>query len=519
MIPGILSPVPTRGCHLRQPVGWPWLGMDWVVRSADTLPGLPRGIGAERRFLVLHPAHGVIILDLWRRAECPLGADAQPLPPNALEAEARLASFLRRLDPRLPVHRIHLMELELPRLSDVLDRAFAEAEPLALLGGDSWVGAVQAALAAPQPLALAARSPQQQRLVAGRHPPRASRAAIGIAATVVMIAIGVGLLAEWPRALTAAGDDFALAPVQPTQVPDGRPLESLAADGAAGTSPRLAMTDLAGQRANPLPEPPASGDFAEPIRVEQLAEPEPPQGAPLVVMLSEIVGVEPFPEPEESRVPPLVTVTAVGLDLHAFRETETPEAGPLASALIDPVRVDPFPGFVAPRLPPSAAATLAPVRVEPFPAPEAPQLPPLVAGAVIAARLESVAIPHTSSLVSIASMVARPARIEPFLEPDRALATPLVIEGAGEGAQSSLPPEPAPLPNSSPQRASDRTGLPPRERRSRSIVLPPTPPQAHPAMASDASSRCRAIVLHVQLGEELSHADRTFLRAGCAQRR
>lgn len=378
--------------------GWPWLAMEWVVRSADTLPGLPAGAGPEaRRFLILHAAHGVVILDLWRPAARPTGM-VSPLPPAALDAELRLAGFLRRFDPRLPTHRIHLAEPELPRLAEVLACAFAEAEPLQLAGGDSWVGAVQAALAAAPPSAPVARLPRRPRPVAIRHRPRTGRAAIGIAATVILLAIGVRFLAEWPRPPAAVGITVA--------------------------------------------------------RIEPLPEPEAPQLPPLAAMIAEAVRVEPFPEPEGPQLPPLA----------------------------EAIRVEPFPEPEAPQLPPLAAMVAEAIRAEPFLEPEVPRLPPL-------------------------AVASRPGvQAEPLPEPAAAASAAAPRAGRQAGPPSAAP-------------ATARPAPPIREARSSRAAQQAVPPEAHAASAPDASSRCRAIVLHVQLGEELSHADRGYLRAGCPQRR
>lgn len=411
--------------------GWPWLSMEWVVRSADTLPGLPAGASPEaRRFLVLHAAHGVVILDLWRPADLPPGEAVPPLPPAALDAEFRLAGFLRRFDPRLPAHRIHLAEPELPRLAEVLARAFAEAEPLQLPGGESWVGAVQAALAAPPPPAPAESRPRRPRPVVIRHRPGARRAAIGIAATIVLLAIGGRFLAERPR-------------------------------------------------------PPAAVDITV-ARMEPSPEPE----APPIAAIAEVARIAPLPEPEAAHLAPLAIAEAAGTE--PFPEPEAPELPPLAAMIAEAVRVEPFPEPEAAQLPPLATMVAEAVRAEPFPEPETAYLPPLV------------------------------------VEPDGG-AAPLAVAGR-PGLQAEPLPEPTAAASAAAPRAGRPAGPPPRglamarpappihaARPSRTAPQA-APPQAH-AAAADASSRCRAIVLHVQLGEELSHADRGFLRAGCAQRR
>ncbi|MBR0647994.1 hypothetical protein, partial [Plastoroseomonas hellenica] len=140
-----LATVPTQGPARDD--GWRPLAAGWVVLPTDRLAGFPAGARPrERRFLLMHPAYGIVVLELWSAGIAP--GDA-PLAGAWLEAELRLAGFLRRFDPRLPICRIHLAVPELPHLVGVLARAFAGTEPLRLPCGDAWMGAVQAALAAP----------------------------------------------------------------------------------------------------------------------------------------------------------------------------------------------------------------------------------------------------------------------------------------------------------------------------------------------------------------------------------
>ncbi|HEY4250107.1 MAG TPA: hypothetical protein VGM87_02850 [Roseomonas sp.] len=132
---------------------WRPLTAGWLVLPTDRLTGFPTGEGpGERRFLLMHADYGAAVLDLWSPEAAPPGSD-MPVTRACLDAQIRLATFLRRFDPRLPIRRIHLAEPELPRLTGVLARAFAGMEPLRLGDGGAWMGAVQDALAAPPAIA------------------------------------------------------------------------------------------------------------------------------------------------------------------------------------------------------------------------------------------------------------------------------------------------------------------------------------------------------------------------------
>lgn len=161
-----------------------WLDATWVVLSAAALPGLPGRVRrGERRFVLLHPAHGIAILDTWSAWSAARALSNEAIAAS-LDAELMLEGFLRRLDPRLPVRRIHLAQSELSRLAGVVARSYAGTPPLEL--PVSWMDAVRSTLAVPQPQAYRPEPAIPPRRIAGR-----SRLAAGIAALVAAGAVGL----------------------------------------------------------------------------------------------------------------------------------------------------------------------------------------------------------------------------------------------------------------------------------------------------------------------------------------
>lgn len=202
-----------------------WLDATWVVLSARALPGLPgRARRGERRFVLLHPAHGMAILDTWSAWSAARTLSNEGIAAS-LDAELILEGFLRRFDPRLPVRRIHLAQSELPRLAGVVARSYAGTPRLAL--PPSWMDAVRSTLAVPQPPTYRVEPAIPPRRIARR-----SRLAAGVAALVAAGAVGL---------LNADGDDAArrgsTAPiVAETAVPEPAPFLA-ARPSTAGAQP------------------------------------------------------------------------------------------------------------------------------------------------------------------------------------------------------------------------------------------------------------------------------------------
>lgn len=258
------APAPQEGRH--------WLDAEWTVLPAVALPGLPGGsCSGKRRFVLLHPVRGIAILELWPSAGAPEEA------PESLDAELQLASFLRRLDPRLPALRIHLAEAELPNLAKVLARVYAGTGPLELPEGDAWIEAVQASLAAPVPAATAAHP---RRLAPWHHLAAGFAAVAMLAAFGLFFADGQIFAESTPSSLASAPAIAALDQAAPGP-DDARPAPRADA-GPERSGPEPVPTETA--NAAPAPEP---GDIALPLAVasregvaaEALTEPAAPPPA------------------------------------------------------------------------------------------------------------------------------------------------------------------------------------------------------------------------------------------------
>lgn len=232
-----------------------WLDAGWVVLPAETLPGLPGEPRAgERRFVLLHPAHGIAILDLWSS----VAALPELEVAASLDAEVALAGFLRRHDPRLPVRRIYLTQAALPQLTGVVARAYAGTPPLDLPEG--WIDAVRGSLAVPQkPAGRAARRMPRLRM-AGRY-----RLAAGIAALLTAGVVG----------LLAAGGHVAGERVQPVAEEGGAPGSTAPATTLAVAVPEPAPAEPALSPATPPPESAGPLPARAAVAPPPVAEPPP----------------------------------------------------------------------------------------------------------------------------------------------------------------------------------------------------------------------------------------------------
>lgn len=260
-----------------------WLDATWVVLPAGALPGLPgRARRGERRFVLLHPARGIAILDTWSAWSATRASSNEEMAAS-LDAELTLVGFLRRFDPRLPVRRIHMAQAELPHLAGVLSRSYAGTPPLEL--PESWMDAVQSTLAVPQPPHDRAWRATRLHRIAGR-----SRLAAGIAALAAAGAV---------RLLTADGYD----------VGQRRQTAPIAAETGA---PQVAAsrTTLA------------------------IAAPEP---APLLAAQSRTASAEPAAEPAAITPPPGAGRTVGQTDLLPGTPPGGAESTP--AALPDPARI------------------------------------------------------------------------------------------------------------------------------------------------------------------------------------
>jgi hypothetical protein len=374
--------------------GWRRLAAGWVVQPTGRLAGFPAGSRAQdRRFLLLHADYGVTLLDLWSPAGAP---PPGPAASGWLEAELRLAAFLRRFDPRLPIRRLHLAEAELPALPGVLARAVAELEPLSLPGGDAWMAAVQdmlEAVPATGPPSLPRPAPRRLSLPSRRH-------GLAVAAIAAVALIGLGGLA----ALPLLGGDAARRAIPTAEVmpaPEGASEVQLA---MAPASPLPALALLLPAPALLLPVP------ALLLPVPAL-QPSPPEIAALAWPVEAKLAASPA-DPDAPH--PLPAIGAYGIAT-LQEPAPLPDAVALAEAEPQPAVAEPLPEPEAPRLPPLATPAPQAMATEaPLPEPEAPRLPPLDAA------------PPPAPVVAVAPM-----------RPDLPVAPP---------AQAAAPAAPAPDP-------------------------------------------------------------------------
>lgn len=482
--------------------GWRPLAAGWVVLPTDRLAGFPAGARPrERRFLLMHADYGIVVLELWSAGAAPGGA-----PPTAawLEAELRLAGFLRRFDPRLPIRRIHLATPELPRLVGVLTRAFAGTEPLRLPCGDAWMGAVQATLAAAPGAAPAPAAASRPR--AYPRPARWRGVAAGAAGTIALggVVVAALLLAEGrpgpepPRAGTGEGPAVAAAPISAAPPPaavmaraspvqaDARPepdasapmtpftawmapppepeaaldppfgatnataAEPLPSPEAAPSAPSIAI-DTALADALPAPEAAQPGGLAAMMRSAPSPDADAPGPMPLPRATAEIAHVVSWPGLGMPR-PALPTPAVLG------RAPATPADGDILGIALPP------PFMAAPLPLPADAARIAPLP-EPGGAPHPAQRMPRDAGALPIAPLPThvvprflpislagIDIPHLVPLpmpaaprpVRLPPAVADIARIAPLPEPD-ALRLPPLAPAVVDVVRVAPPPELATL--------------------------------------------------------------------------
>jgi hypothetical protein len=333
------------------PAGWQPVAAGWVMQPTARLAGFPAGGPLrERRFLLMHGDHGLVVLDLW----APGAASPDAPGPGSLAAELRLATFLRRFDPRLPVRRLHLAEPELPALPRLLARTVAGAEPLDLPGGHAWMAAVQAMLAA-APEALPVAAP------ARRPVPRPRRAlnwplAIGGAA-IAATALGLLLLAMLPPAAVPRPAAVAAA-AAPAPVPEPAADPPLAAMAAAPPLPAARGPDplpaLLAEAVAALPVPWLGFGQVAPAApaVPAAVVGPPPVGAPPPVTVPEPAG--PLPEEEDVALAPSMPPEArqVPPEGIAMEALPAPSAPPAA---LSPAAPEPAPARAAP--PPPAAAS------------------------------------------------------------------------------------------------------------------------------------------------------------------
>ena len=177
----------------------------WVVLRDCALADGNQGARARVRYALLHPDIGIALLDL-------LPGSTTPGAPNRLRALLDAVGFRAAFGNYPPVVYLCVPSRSLFGLNGLLVREFDLQPPLALAGGDAWVGAVQGVLTAEPPLrgpgqAVAETEPPflipsgaqtaAARADGGRRPaPRPNPAFHGLAAFwgVVALAFGGGAL-------------------------------------------------------------------------------------------------------------------------------------------------------------------------------------------------------------------------------------------------------------------------------------------------------------------------------------
>ncbi len=491
--PGI--PNPSAGLRL----GWALL-QDCRLGDAKAAP---------IRFALLHPAIGVALLDL--------------APMVTPEATARLrqrlhASRFGSIFPgHLPIMHRALPARQLLQALTLLDYAFALEPPLSLPGGGAWMGMVQRAL---DPVLTAAAGADPATLPPGIRP-------------VHDLVLVRRQRRRWPRGLLAfwtllfgtigtAGLLFSFPgpPAPVATVPPGEASPALAAPWNPAPNSGAAA-ELAGRE-----RAAATGGA---IEIRTTTRPEAPAAGP-----------DPAPTPADAAIGDPVTAAALSQASAINRD----------AALVPPAKAPPWPvpgSPASPALAPAAgwqAAVAPPAEAPPvaepampaspatvptidrhagFAPPPKPAAPPAAAPPAAAMALPPIALSSQPPAPStVASSIGRPAGVAspprlPPMETGSLEATPPGSAApAPAGTDHLAPPEAAPPRLTGTQsRPVGATGSPEPKRAApaRAARLPEPP-----APTTPAASRCRAITLRLQLGEEPTDADRSFLRSGCGTR-
>jgi hypothetical protein len=514
----------------------PELGLGWLVLRDCALGGG----GPRVKLALLHPNVGVALVDADGTAP-----DAEDRLRRALDARRFPAIF----GDYPPIVRVVLPASRSGELGRVLAAEFEARPPLALAGGDAWIGTARAAVEAELPVAVPVA-------VSGRHPRtrqrrRAPWRTAAVLATVGGISAAVlALVHELP----AAGPGGAASPA----------IMASAAEPGSETPPednRFGPLDTAGTPASPQ-TPAGVPGAASPAKVQNTTDPTGPAktpstadatgpakipSAPTVVAAAAADGHRPEPTPatapahegasQPNRIPlaagfpgvpgavqrpPAASAgetVAIGPQeaggagtTTALRPQETERvSAPLAAG---EERVEPLPTMAAAGQervgPPPAPLATGEEEAEPAPAPAAAgqdrtEPPPTIASAAGQERLDPPPAPLAALIPAVPPAV--------FDRPTQPAPPPVVFDGAGAAAE----------PRPSPKRAAALTDLPARP-------APQTPPAsggrkpAAPAAATPAGEaggnggRCREILVRATMGGSLSEGDREFLRRGCQPR-
>lgn len=198
------------------------------------------------------------------------------------------------------------------------------------------------------------------------------------------------------------------------------------------------------------------------------------------------------------------TLEAAGTLVTSQRAVSPPPAPPAvlpveATVAAPPV---PAPGWLATVAPPTAA----PAPVLPEAEPVARETPPAPEPAMGRLAALALALPMPPPQAPPSPPSAEPSAADP--------AAPARAVGRQPAAPEATPP---PASGASP-RAMSAAGRGAEPVARPSLPRDARPPDSPAPVAVAASPRCRAITLRIQLGEELTNADRSYLRGGCGTR-
>lgn len=434
----------------------PDLGPGWLV-----LRNCPLGGGGPRIGLaLLHPNVGVALVG---------NAASEADPTERLRRALDARRFPAIFGGYPPIVRASLSRDRSWELDRVVAAAFDAARPLALKGGDAWIGTVRAALEAELPVAA------PERLRARRRRARRWRApaVAGVAATVAAALV----VMSWPPMRDRGGIDPAPITASsgaPAADPDLLPL------AAASVDDDTAVADLA----TALPSPDLSVRDEVP---NGPAEREAAAGLDARVFA-------PLPEPN---APAPVADVAAAVDR---QEADGAQAEP-ATRIDDgaaPV-TEPLPATPAPSVGATSQAVVEDARAEPSAAPTMPQEPSAPSSAVP----DGAASDDVNPAPPLRDTVA-----ETPPEPPAAPASPPGPVAAIDPATQPVPPPKRPPAETPTRTAPQATPQPPASSR-----------RAAPSAAeANDSERCREILVRATMGGPISDGDKAFLRRGCHRR-
>lgn len=480
------------------------------------------------RFALIHPECGVALLDLVRA----------PMPDTVVRLRQRLdaARFGSIFPGHLPIVCQTLPASQLHHAAALIDYAFALEPPLLLPGNGAWTGTVQRALD-PAPAAAALPPPE---IELGRRrtlPSQRQGYRRGLLTFWVLLlgAIGAGGLvlatlgppppvATAPPgggALTATVDAAApaavskLGPRAPANA-DISMAPTLAArrdttlESNSGTGAAAAGAVVAGQMAapdwtaesGPVAATAAETAHAEPAAAFASADIAVSDQAPSAWYLVPAIGQPATFAPPPEQPPLLPTLRGPVLALDRYTALARPAKIPIPPVAAMPVPATPFQAaidwYTAMAPPPEPPAPPKAEMTGPTPTPATPLQGPTPS----IERQAGIASPDRIPMPPLAeTATTKPTALA------QANTNRLSRPEAGTSRSAGDPPRP--IAAVSPAIADSGRNAPARAARS---AGPP------PLVAAAASPRCRAIIIRIQLGEEPTDADRSYLRSGCGAR-